>query len=107
MNETLPGTRRLLITWLLLMVLTLLSMASAQLGSQSGWLPLPIGVIAVVLASAGFKVQQILMIYLNLRVSSAAWRGSFICLVSAVMLLIFLAYFFVDLNWAESSVKSG
>lgn len=98
MNETLPGTKRLLITWLLLMVLTLLSMASAQLDSQSGWLPLPIWGIAIVLASAGFKVQQILMIYLNLRVSSAGWKGSFICLLSATMILIFLAYFVADLN---------
>lgn len=98
MNDTLPGTKRLLITWLLLMVLTLLAMASAQLGSQSGRQPLPMWIIAIVLASAGFKAQQILMIYLNLRVSSAGWKGSFVTLLSATSILIFLAYFVAGLN---------
>ena len=107
MNESLPGTKRLLVTWLLLMVLTLLSMASAQPGSQSGWLPLPIWVIAIVLVSAGFKVQQILMIYLNLRVSSAGWKGSFICLLAVTLTLIFLAYLVADLNLVESPGISG
>lgn len=97
MNETLPGNKRLLITWSLLMGLTLLSMGSAQLGSQSGWLPLPLWSIAIVLLSAGFKFHQILMVYLNLRVSSAGWKSGFICLLVATEILIFLAYFVAGL----------
>lgn len=92
MNETLPGNKRLLITWLLLMALTLLSMWSAQLSSQSGWLPLPLWGVAVVLLSAGFKFQQILMVYLNLRVSSSGWKNGFVCLLAATIVLIFGAY---------------
>tara|TARA_R110001592_G_C13192743_1_gene753252 strand:- start:5439 stop:5735 length:297 start_codon:yes stop_codon:yes gene_type:complete len=98
MNETLPGNRRLVKTWLLLMALTVLSMWSAQLNSHSGWLPLPIWGIALVLISAGFKVQQILMVYLNLRVSSAGWKSGFICLLVATVLLVFLAYLSADLK---------
>ena len=98
MNETLPGNKRLLKTWLLLMALTLLSMWSAQLSSHSAWLPLPRWGIALVLASAGFKVQQILMVYLNLRVSSAGWKNGFICLLAATVLLIFFAYLAAPLN---------
>lgn len=92
MNETLPGTRRLVKTWLLLMALTVLSMWSAQMNSDSGWLPLPIWSIALVLISASFKVQQILMVYLNLRVSSAGWKSGFICLLAGTVLLVFFAY---------------
>jgi hypothetical protein len=98
MNETLPGNKRLLRTWLLLMALTLLSMWSAQLSSHPGWLPLPLWGIALVLASAGFKVQQILMVYLNLRASSAGWKSGFICLLTATVLLIFFAYLAAPLN---------
>ena len=92
MKETLPGTRRLVKTWLLLMALTVLSMWSAQMNSDSGWLPLPIWSIALVLISASFKVQQILMVYLNLRVSSAGWKSGFICLLTTTVLLVFFAY---------------
>ena len=98
MKETLPGNKRLLITWLLLMALTLLSMWSAQLSSQSGWLPLPLWSVAIVLLSAGFKFQQILMVYLNLRVSSAGWKGGFVCLLAATIVLIFGAFIVANLN---------
>ena len=98
MNESLPGQKRLLITWLILMALTVVSMLSAQLDSAAGWLPLPLWGIALVLLSAGFKVQQILMVYLNLRVSSGGWKGGFICLLAATVLLVFSAYLAVDLR---------
>jgi hypothetical protein len=98
MNESLPGNKRLLVTWLVLMLLTLISMWSAQLNSTAGWLPLPIWGIALVLLSAAFKVQQILMVYLNLRVSSGGWKGGFICLLAATVLLVFSAYLAVDLR---------
>lgn len=99
MEETLPGNRRLIITWLLLMALTGLSMWSAQLGDNAvQWTPLPLWGIAIVLASAGFKVQQILMVYLNLRVSSTAWKGGFMCLLIGTVLLVFFGYVAAPLN---------
>jgi hypothetical protein len=98
MEKTLPSNKRLLITWLTLMALTLLSMWSAQLGGEAHLDSLPLWGVAVVLASAGFKAQQILMVYLNLRVSSTGWRAGFICLLMATLVLIFLAYLAAPLN---------
>tara|TARA_R110002110_G_scaffold205066_1_gene416782 strand:+ start:190742 stop:191035 length:294 start_codon:yes stop_codon:yes gene_type:complete len=92
MEKKLPGPQRLLTTWIILMALTLLSMWSAQLGNESPALSLPLWGVALVLFSAGFKVQQILMVYLNLRVSSPGWRGGFMCLLSATILLVWLGY---------------
>ena len=92
MNEELPGNKRLISTWLLLMALTLLSMWSAQLGGNSPWASLPLWGIAVVLASAAFKVQQILMVYLNLRVSSTGWKSGFLCVLAGTVLLVFSGY---------------
>ena len=102
-HEALPGEKRLLITWLLLMSLTFLSMWSAQLDSESELLPLQLWGIAIVLVSAGFKVQQILMVYLNLRVSSPGWKAGFIILLITTLVLIFGAYIAAD--WA--SLKTG
>lgn len=93
MKEVLPGTRRLLLTWLLLVTLTLLSMLSAQLGDGSQWRQLPLWGAMLILVSAGFKVQQILMVYLNLRVSSAGWKSSFMLLLVATLLFVFAGYF--------------
>lgn len=92
MSEELPGKRHLLSTWLVLMTLTLLSMLSAQLTNTSAWLPLPLWGAVLVLASTGFKVHQVLMVYLNLRASSAGWKGGFLCLLVIVLLLIFSGY---------------
>ena len=82
MEKTLPSRKRLLMTWLTLMGLTLFSMWSAQLSEESRVLSLPLWSVALVLLSAGFKVQQILMVYLNLRVSSSGWRGGFLYLLA-------------------------
>ena len=92
MEKKLPSRQRLLTTWLILMSLTLFSMWSAQLGDESRALSLPLWGIALVLLSAGFKVQQILMVYLNLRVSSPGWRGGFLCLLAATLVLVWLGY---------------
>ncbi|MCB1676742.1 MAG: hypothetical protein KDI01_10650 [Halioglobus sp.] len=92
MDATLPGKSRLLRAWLALMMLTLVSMLSARLASDTDWLPLPVWGAVLVLASTGFKVQQVLMVYLNLRVSSGGWKGGFLCLLAATLLLIFSGY---------------
>lgn len=74
------------------MILTLFSMWSAQLGEESRRASLSMASVALVLACAGFKVHQILMVYLNLRISSAGWRGGFMCLLVVTILLIGMGY---------------
>ena len=92
MKKTLPSRKRLLITWLTLMGLTLFSMCSAQLSEDAHALTLPLWSVALVLLSAGFKVQQILMVYLNLRISSSGWRGGFLCLLAVTLALRWAVY---------------
>ena len=59
----LPGTRRLLTTWALLMGLTLLSMVSARL-DQGSWQALPLWSAGLVVAATGFKAQRVLTLAL-------------------------------------------
>ena len=96
MEKKLPSRKRLLVTWLTLMGLTLFSMWSAQLSDESRALSLPLWSVALVLLSAGFKVQQILMVYLNLRVSSSGWRGSFLYLLAATLMLVWAGYWYAN-----------
>ncbi|MFW3615221.1 hypothetical protein [Billgrantia antri] len=87
----LPGTRRLIVTWLMLMVLTLVAMFSARL-DQTSWMPLPLWSALLVLAATGFKAQRLLMVYLNLRASTPAWKGTFVGLVLLTLALIGAGY---------------
>ena len=96
MEKALPSRKRLLITWITLMGLTLFSMWSAQLSEEARALTLPLWSVALVLLSAGFKVQQILMVYLNLRVSSSGWRGGFLCLLAATLALVWAGYWYAS-----------
>lgn len=84
---TLPGTRRLLITWATLMALTLLSMVSALLDADD-WQALPLWSAALVILATGFKAQRLLMVYLNLRAATPAWKGAFVGLVILTLALI-------------------
>ncbi len=84
---TLPGTRRLLTTWALLMALTVLSMVSARL-DQDNWQALPLWSAGLVIAATGFKAQRLLMVYLNLRAATPAWKGAFVGLVVLTLTLI-------------------
>jgi hypothetical protein len=88
MRASLPGTRHLLITWTILMTLTLVSMLSARLGGEARLHPLPLWSALLLLMSTGFKVHQVLMVYLNLRISTAGWKGSFIGLTIVTLTLI-------------------
>ncbi|MDW7745474.1 hypothetical protein [Halomonas sp.] len=83
----LPGSRRLLITWATLMALTLLSMVSARLDQES-WQALPLWSAGLVVAATGFKAQRLLMVYLNLRAATPAWKGTFVGLVVLTLALI-------------------
>ncbi|MDN6179846.1 MAG: cytochrome C oxidase subunit IV family protein [Halomonas subglaciescola] len=92
----LPGQRRLLITWAMLMVLTLVSMASARL-DQTSWEALPLWSAALVLVVTGFKAQRLLMVYLNLRQSSGAWKGAFVGIITLTLVLISAGYLYARL----------
>jgi hypothetical protein len=67
-------------------------MWSAQVDDASRTLPLPLLSVVLILMSAGFKVRQILMVYLNLRLASAGWRWGFFCLLAFTILLVGLGY---------------
>lgn len=88
----LPGTRRLLITWALLMALTVVSMVSAQLDQTTDWQALPLWSAALVLMATGFKAHRVLMVYLNLRAATPAWKGVFIALILVTLTLIAAGY---------------
>lgn len=98
MSMTEPSNKRLILAWLLMMGLTILSLWSAQLSDGTQWNPLPLWGVGLVLVTAGCKAQQILMVYLNLRQSSAGWQGSFICVLVGTLLLVFCGYIFAPLD---------
>jgi hypothetical protein len=84
---SLPGTQRLLTTWATLMALTIVSMISARLDADD-WQALPIWSAGLVLLATGFKAQRLLMVYLNLRAATPAWKGIFLGLVLLTLALI-------------------
>lgn len=88
----LPGTRRLLITWAMLMVLTGVSMVSARLDQTGDWQALPLWSVALVLVATGFKAHRVLMVYLNLRAATPTWKGIFIALTLLTLTLIAAGY---------------
>lgn len=88
----LPGTRRLLITWAILMGLTVVSMVSARLEQSTDWQALPLWSVALVLLATGFKAHRVLMVYLNLRAAPPAWKGIFIGLILVTLALITAGY---------------
>lgn len=89
--SSLPGTRRLLTTWAVLMGLTLVSMLSALLDADD-WQTLPLWSAALVILATGFKAQRLLMVYLNLRMATPAWKGAFVGLVILTLALIGAGY---------------
>lgn len=89
--SSLPGTRRLLTTWAVLMGLTVVSMVSALLDA-SDWQTLPLWSAALVILATGFKAQRLLMVYLNLRMATPAWKGAFVGLVILTLALIGAGY---------------
>lgn len=88
----LPGTRRLLFTWATLMALTVVSMLSARLGQTADWQALPLWSAVLVLMATGFKAHRVLMVYLNLRAATPAWKGVFIILTLFTLTLIAAGY---------------
>jgi hypothetical protein len=85
-------TRRLLITWAVLMGLTLITMASARLGGEARLEALPLWSAALLLATTFFKAHRVLMVYLGLGASTPAWRGAFTGLTLFTLLLVGAGY---------------
>lgn len=81
-------TRTLLLTWGSLMLLTLVSMFSAQLGADARAQALPLWSAALLLMVTGFKAWKVLSVYLGLSVAPSSWRGLFggaLCLMLALI----------------------
>ncbi|MFV0278138.1 MAG: hypothetical protein ACK5HY_13280 [Parahaliea sp.] len=91
-TEHLPGRRRLLLAWVTLMLLTVVSMLSALTNTMADWRPLPLASAGLVLLATGFKAQQILMVYLNLRVSSRGWKTGALAMLLLTLAIVALAY---------------
>ncbi len=86
------ATRRLLITWAVLMGLTLITMASARLGGEARLEALPLWSAGLLLAPTFFKAHRVLMVYLGLHASTPAWRGAFTGLTLFTLLLVGAGY---------------
>lgn len=86
MGETVRG---LVVTWLVLMALTLVSMVGGLLdGDPHSVQALPLLSVAVILAATVLKARGILRVYLGLQASGPGWRGFFAFLVLAICGLI-------------------
>ncbi|ABI57457.1 cytochrome C oxidase subunit IV family protein [Alkalilimnicola ehrlichii MLHE-1] len=99
MTQPLPGKRRLLQTWAVLMALTGLSMCAAQLGGEGAARTLPLWSAGLLLLSTGFKAHQVAMVYLNLRASGSSWRGAWLGLLLLTLAVIAAGYLAV--SWSH------
>lgn len=88
--HSLPTRRHLLLTWAVLMGLTVASLVAGRAGGDGGSLGWT--AVAAVLAVTFFKARQILMVYLNLRASTAMWRTTLAALVLVTCLVIMAGY---------------
>ena len=92
------ATRRLLITWAVLMGLTLITMLSAQLGGDARLTALPLWSAVLLLITTFFKVHRVLMVYLGLGEASSGWRGAFSGLILVTLLLVGAGYLYARLK---------
>lgn len=86
-----PTYRRLTLTWVLLMGLTLASMGAGRVLGAGGE-ALGGASVAILLAVTVFKARQVLFEYLNLRVSSLGWRVLFMAYLALVSAVVFGGY---------------
>ena len=91
MHGNLPTTRRLIVAWLLLMTLTAATMVWGRAGSGDTT-PLGAAWVAALLAVTFFKASRVLMVYLNLRVSTQGWKVLFHAFLIAIVVPILGAY---------------
>jgi hypothetical protein len=91
MHGRLPTTRRLIVAWALLMALTAATMVWGRAASGDAT-PLGIAWVAALLAVTFFKASRVLMVYLNLRLSTQGWKVMFHAFLVAILLPILGAY---------------
>ncbi len=92
MKDQLPGNRRLLTTWAILMVLTCLSLFGALAPGGGADASLAWWGIVLVIVATYYKAHRIVMVYLNLRASSSMWRGTLVAFLLVTTLLILGGY---------------
>ena len=92
MMTTLPGQRRLIRTWLILMALTCASMLGALVPMGDGNDRLAWTGVLMIIAAAYYKAHRIVMVYLNLRASTSGWKGGLIVYLMLTTLVILGTY---------------
>ena len=75
MTDALPGTRKLVITWAVLVGLTLASMIGGVAAGKGDGAPLAGWALVVIVVATYYKARQIVMVYLNLNAFSPTWQG--------------------------------
>jgi len=85
----LPTTRLIVLTWLLLMALTIGTMVAGKVTSAAS-----LGFVwtVVLLAITWAKARGILLVYLNLRAAPAHWRSGFGTALAFMLLLLLAIY---------------
>lgn len=86
-----PSVRALTLAWLLLMALTVASMASGRAASGDP-APLGLGLVAILLGVTVVKAMRVLNVYLNLRAATPGWRHAFGAILIVICLFILAAY---------------
>ncbi len=81
----LPSFRALLLTWLLLMGLTVLLLLA---GDPDGSGRLPLISVALLLLVALLKARQILWVFLGLARSSGLWKATFLASLAVILALV-------------------
>ncbi len=92
MRHALPGPRLLLLTWAVLMALTAISMLGAQVVGEGRLQPLAWWSASLVLAVTYYKARQVIMVYLNLRASTPAWKATLNAFLLTSLGLIAIGY---------------
>ena len=87
----LPTTRLIVLTWFMLMALTIGTMVAGKVTSAAS---LGFAWTVVLLAITWAKARGILLVYLNLRAAPAHWRGGFGTALTFMMLLLLAVYAF-------------
>lgn len=83
---------RLLLTWVILMALTAGSLTAAEANIAGAVSNLGLIPVAVILAAGLFKARQILWNFLDLRRSTAVWKGTFLAFLTVLCLVLYAAY---------------
>jgi hypothetical protein len=91
--EKIPSVKRLSMVWFGLILLTLFSMMGARADLVDTHVLSPLLKSFVFILSL-FKAQAILLEFMNLRISSAAWKIGFFCMMCALLTLLFLISIF-------------